>query len=118
MIDKVNKLSKDLFQHEVGQHATPDEVSITQYLLHMPSIVNTTSIPSLRYSNSTSRRSEVIVNESWTDELLEQERIAYTRMREYALTYMDPIDFKQRFPDGRSVVYICNYRVSSRYLFQ
>lgn len=106
---KVSSLAKEFFNNSIGQHATPDEISMTQYLYQTPAAVRpTVDVNIQKPANFTARLVDKMIDEKedelWLEELAEDERNRYRMIRGAALNYMDPSDFKRRFPDGRSSV--------------
>ena len=95
------ELAKSLYGNEVGQHATPDEIAITQYVHSVPSVADRPQLNLTRHSNFTSRAKEVMDEAAWKTNLLPDEKESLLRVETMALSYMDPAHFKQRFPDGR-----------------
>lgn len=95
-------LAKSFYHEEVGQHATPDEIAITQYLYNIPGSTDRPQLNLSRHSNYTPRiRESMNETSSWQVNLLPEEEESLNRLRSMALSYMDPEQFKMRYPDGR-----------------
>ena len=94
-------LAKSLYSEEIGQHATPDEIAITQYLYNAPSSSDRPQLNLTRHATFTRRSKEHIEKSAWQDNLLPDEAENLNRLRNAALSYMDPEQFMIRFPDGR-----------------
>ena len=102
-------LARSLYGDELGQHATPDEVAITQFLF--PDNIKTAFLdPEILKAipaGMTARRSEGGSNtEHIISGLLEgisdeDERNKIMYLGKMALNHMDPVDFRKRFADGR-----------------
>ena len=107
------KLAKKLYGDKIGQHATPDEISLTHYLFPEArkdsSLLNSRNV-NRHTSGRTLRRLE---GDNGGDETFntlklllssvhdERERDKLMELGKFALSYMDPFDFKDRFRDGR-----------------
>ena len=110
-------LAKSLYGDELGQHATPDEVSITRYLY--PDITpgaelrpeNILRNLTGRVARSTEVDAESILSQMvrGVDEPTVKEKVL--SMGKFATSFMDPVDFRKRFPDGRLVFVLLGHLV-------
>lgn len=102
LLPKAAALARELFATSLGQHATPDEVAITQYLFNQPAVPHPDPEEVMQvYTNRTKRVEASEPLPAWMEELTAEEKGRYVTFYRAACSHMDPEDFKSRWPDGR-----------------